>query len=376
MTQHNYKIIDYDSIEPREVYSYLENNGWSEARKIDDRASILTIDKNNKQYSILLPLDKEIPDFASRMYDVLKTLEFIEARPKTEIIKAFKNTKDIALEKNCEILSLRLKSKDQPEKHELSAKTMGMLLTSTQDLLDAVGHSEKGYESNQGKIPQEILEQTELSVFNTFKGSFGIQLSLPQKIEKFSLSEQPLYEKVVEIFLELVKLSNEIEKEELKQLLLKIKRRASARYCDFLSSLIASESDLYIDWGSVNPDAGGYAFLSYDSTIKTVDFINKMKLEDLEPEPEKYKVIGKLLSADILRKTIKIKQLENGKLEKNKTFDGKILESILDNQNIELTLGKIYSVNFQETTSINPATGEEKIERTAISISPIEQNQS
>jgi hypothetical protein len=200
MTQHNYKIIDYDSIEPREVYSYLENNGWSEAHKIDDRASILTIDKNNKQYSILLPLDQEIPDFASRMYDVLKTLEFIEARPKTEIIKAFKNTKDIALEKNCEILSLRLKSIYQPEKYELPAKKMGMLLTSTQDLFNAVGESEKGSDSYKGKISSKVLEQTELSVFNTFKGSFGIQLALAPKIEQLSLLEKPLSERIAKIF--------------------------------------------------------------------------------------------------------------------------------------------------------------------------------
>jgi hypothetical protein len=369
MTQHSYKTIDYDSIDPHTVYSYLEENGWLEARKIDDRATILTTHKNDKQYSILLPLDKDIPDFASRMYDVLKTLEFIEARPRTEIIKALKSTKDIAFEKNCEILSLRLKSIDQPNKYELSAKKMGLLLTSTQDLFDAVGQSEKGYESNKGKIPQEILEQTELNVFNTFKGSFGIQLALAPKIEQLNLLEQPLSERVADIFLELVKLSNEIEKEELKHLLLKIKRRASARYRKFLSSLIRSESDLYLDWGSVNPDAGGNAFLSYDSIIKTVDFINKMEVED----PEEYQVIGELLSAS---NTKKRKALEIEELKSNKIFSGKISESLLDNQNIELTLGKIYSVNFQETTSINPATGEEKIERTAISISTIEQNQS
>jgi hypothetical protein len=360
MTQSNYDIIEYDSIDPLAIYSYLEDHGWSEARKIDNRASILTINKNNKNYSVLLPLDKSIPDFYSRIYDVFKTLEFVEKRPKTEIIKALKNIKSIAFEKKCEILSLKLKSIYQQNKYDISAKKMGMILTSTQDLFDAVGQSEKGYESTTGKIPKEILDRTELSLFNTFQGSFGIQLSIAPNIGQLELLEsKPLSERVAAIFLELIKLSNEIEKEELKQFLLRLKRRASARYRKFLVSLIGSESNLYIDWGSVNPDAGGHAILLYDNTIKTIDFINKMEVED----PEEYKVDGELLSASHTKKTLEIEELKS-----QKKFFGKISDYLLDNQEVELTLGRIYSVTFQEVTSINPATGEEKVERTAISI--------
>jgi hypothetical protein len=76
------RSFDWNSLEPQRIYEYLENYGWEEERKLDDMAAILSINKNDKKYSILLPLDKEISDFTSRMYDVFRTLEVVEERPK------------------------------------------------------------------------------------------------------------------------------------------------------------------------------------------------------------------------------------------------------------------------------------------------------
>ncbi|RCJ24146.1 hypothetical protein A6S26_19145 [Nostoc sp. ATCC 43529] len=89
-----------NSIEPSSVVEYLVTNGWEEEEKIDSRASIWAKRKNNKKFSILLPLDTELPDFYDRIYEVFKTLEFFEQRPLSEIINVVKNVKDIALEKN------------------------------------------------------------------------------------------------------------------------------------------------------------------------------------------------------------------------------------------------------------------------------------
>ncbi|NEN92688.1 MAG: hypothetical protein F6K48_28825, partial [Okeania sp. SIO3H1] len=187
----NSEMIEVSSLEPLSVYNYLEDNGWKEERKIDNRACILIINKNQKKYSILLPLEKEPPDFASRMYDVFRVLEVVEERPKSEIIAGLKNPQQLAIQKKCEILSLRFKFIFEEYKRELSAKQMGKILISLQDFFDAVGQYELTKTYTKGKIAQEILDQTELSIFETFQGSFGIKLTMAEN-GQLDLLERPL----------------------------------------------------------------------------------------------------------------------------------------------------------------------------------------
>ena len=356
--------FDWNALEIETIHEYLENKGWKEERKIDDMALILSISKNNTKYSILLPLDKDISDFASRMYDVLRTLEVVEERPSIEILDNFKNTHQIALEKDCEILSMRFQYIYDKHRNQFPAKKIGNILTSLQDVFDAVGQSESGQTISRGKIKKEILERTEISVFDTFQGSFGVKLALAPKPEQLELLERPLAEKVAEKFLQLAKFSNNSDKEELQKLLTTLNRRAASTYRKFLLNLITSESNLSIEWGSINPQAGGKANLTYEKTISTVEFINKMEAE----APEEYNIEGELLSASKIRNIIEIKNIK----EKEK-YSIKIPENILNNPTIDLTIGYLYSVTFLEITSINPTTGEEKFERTVTDISRLSQ---
>lgn len=353
-------IVNLNSVPPLSLYSYLKDNGWSEERKIDTRASILTINKRNRKFSVLLPLEKELPDYDSRMYDVFRTLEVVEERPKEEIITGLQKANEIAKEKRCEIISLKFKFVYCEEQRQFPAKKMGMVLTSLQELFDAVGQSETGRTSNNGKIPKEILDRTQLSVFETFKGSFGVKLSLEPNPTQLEMFDRPLAERVAENFIELLKRSNKVDKEELKEFLLRLKRRSASKYRKFLMSLISSDSNFYVDWGSVTPDKGGQASLSLENTIGTVEFINKMEVE----EPEEYIINGELISASKIKKTLEIEDLKEGK-----KYLGEIAESLATNQEVDLTIGRLYSAKIQEITSINPATGEEKIERTVTELS-------
>lgn len=351
---------DINSVDPSYVYTYLENSGWQKESKLDDRAVIFTSYKNQEKYLILLPIDKEIPDFCSRMYDVLRTLELIEGKSKVEILKLLKTPHQIALEQQTEIISLRFQFIDDEHKKQFSAKKMGVVLVSLQDLLNAVGQSETetGQDSVRGRIPQEISEKTEISVFETFQGSFGLKLAFARLNQQLNLLEKPLPEIVSNRILELIRLSNSPDKENLKQMLLHLKRRTASRYRKFLAELIRAESNFYIDWGSINPEAGGQAYLSYENTINTVEFINKMETED----PEQFKIQGELLAASKSRRNY----LEIESLADREKYSGDILESAI--MDIELTIGHFYEVTFEELTSINPATGEEKIERKVIDI--------
>lgn len=273
---------DINFVDPSYVYTYLENNGWQQESKLDDRAVIFTVYKNQEKYSILLPIDKQIPDFCSRMYDVLRTLEFIEGKSKVEILKLLKTPHQVALEQQTEIISLRFQVINDDHKTHFSARKMGVILVSLQDLLNAIGQSETGQDNIRGRIPQEILEKTEISVFEIFQGSFGLKLAFARLNPKLDLLDKPLPEIVSNRILELIQLSNSPDKENLKQMLLHLKRKTASKYRKFLAELIRAESNFYIDWGSINPEAGGQAYLSYENTINTVEFINKMETEDTE----------------------------------------------------------------------------------------------
>lgn len=358
----NHSQIDIsllNSIEPKSLVEYLKDNGWNEQQKVDTRASIWTKVVNGKRYSILLPLETEIPDFTDRMYEVLKTLEFLEQRPISEIFAALIEVREIAVEKQTEILSLKFKFVYKENSKEVPAKKMGNVLTSLQDLFDAVGQSESGNSSTVGKIPQDVLKKTELHLFETFKGSFGVRLALapPQQLHLF---EPPLAERVSQSFIELIKRSNFNDKKALKDYLLRIKRRAASRYRKFLMTLINSEANFYVNWGSVNPTKGGQAKLTFDNAIATIEFINKMEVE----EPEQYNINGELIAASKANNSFEIKEFSEGK-----KYFGKVAENIANNKDVELTIGRLYSATIQEVSSINPATGEEKTEYTAINLS-------
>ncbi|GBF80191.1 hypothetical protein [Aphanothece sacrum] len=359
----NLFIDNINSIDPSYVYTYLENNGWKEESKLDDIAVILTTNKNNKKYSLLLPLDQEIPDFYSRMYDVLRTLEVVDNKSKEEIIKDFKSPHQVALEQQTEIISLRFQFIYDEYKKQFSAKKMGLVLVSLQNLFDAFGELESGQESEsiRGRISPKVLDKTEISVFETFKGSFGVKLAFAKLTQQLDLfEERPLAERVSHNFLELINLSNSSDKENLKQMLLHLKKRIASRYRKFLAELIRDQSNFYIDWGSVNPEAGGHAYLTYENTVNTIDFINKMETEN----PEEITVRGKLLLASKSKRNY----LEILSLEDKQIYTGDILDQVLKNTNIELTIDRLYIVTFEEITLINPATGEEKIERKVINI--------
>ncbi|BAY96092.1 hypothetical protein NIES37_00180 [Tolypothrix tenuis PCC 7101] len=353
-----------NSIEPISVVDYLVTNGWVEEEKIDSRASIWAKRKNSKKFSILLPIDPEIPDFYDRIYEVFKTLEFFEQRPLSDIINAVRNVKDIAIEKQREILTLKFKFLYEESKRQVPAKKIGNVLTSIQELFNAVGQSESGHISEHGKIQKEIIERTELCVFETFQGSFGIKLALAPHPQQLNFLERPLGERVSETFIELIHLSNYPDKGRLKEYLLRLRKRSASRYRKFLMSLLNSEANFYFDWGSVNPEKGGKAVLSFDNVITTIEFINKMEVED----PSEYTVNGQLIAANKNTNNLEIEDFKD-----NKRYIGKAINNIVNNRDIELTIGKLYTATIQEISSINPATGEEKTEYTIINLLYLEE---
>jgi hypothetical protein len=346
--------FDFNCLEPQAVFSYLEDKGWKEEKKIDTRASILTTAKNDKQYSVLLPLEKDLPDFASRMYDVLRVLEVVENRPQAEIIKGLINVDKIAKEKQREILIIKFKSQYN---QELPASKMGKMLMSLQKFFAAVGQSETAINSDNGRSPKRVLKKIKLSVLES--GDFGIKLGLPPDNDSSNDSEIPLAERVAATFLELVKSSGNSDKEPLKQLLLKLERKAVSSYGKLLVVLKGLKADINVEWGSVNAEAGGRGSLSKTDIQKAIKYVKFWQ----EQQHQIITVKGKLLGANLTQNFVKIEEVETGK-----NYVGKLSEELLKEGNFDLTIGRVYSAKFEELTSINPATGTEKTQRTVMEL--------
>lgn len=92
MNLYHNSINTFDLINPTLVLEYLLETGWMEEEKIDGRSIILSaFNKTGKKFSIMLPLNKDIPEFSYRMAEVFTTLEAFEQKLKTQILFDFIN---------------------------------------------------------------------------------------------------------------------------------------------------------------------------------------------------------------------------------------------------------------------------------------------
>jgi hypothetical protein len=75
------------SIQPQQVATYLQNNGWHQQNTVEDKASIWVQENEAGECAnIVLPLNREIPGFPVSMSVILETLERAENRSQLDII--------------------------------------------------------------------------------------------------------------------------------------------------------------------------------------------------------------------------------------------------------------------------------------------------
>lgn len=71
---------------PIDVAAYLRSTGWSQTRRIGDRGAAWTRTLPIGEIEILLPLNRQVGDFVTRMSEVLNSLEIAEQRSQMEIL--------------------------------------------------------------------------------------------------------------------------------------------------------------------------------------------------------------------------------------------------------------------------------------------------
>ncbi|RUT03474.1 hypothetical protein DSM106972_051130 [Dulcicalothrix desertica PCC 7102] len=115
-----------DTLSPDKIEVYLECSGWVKYKEVEYVLSLWSNSKQDKQFTILLPLDKESADFEIKIEELVLILSRFEERSKIDILKSLGNTSVIAQENNREIIDIKIEFKEV-DKHYIPAKSIYIL---------------------------------------------------------------------------------------------------------------------------------------------------------------------------------------------------------------------------------------------------------
>lgn len=350
-----YDISKYRYIQPNVVTRFLLDRGWREFNKKDGIVSIWGIEKEGEIHRIVLPLNPESPDYPNRMLEAIKIVGFVESREETDLLEILLDNSIFAREVNRELIDLRLLPElENVEKNEFPAKILGFILSSLQNLMDAIGQAEEGYPSSiTGSISKTITDRTRLSVIGTAPGSFIVKLAGAAPPAQTNILDQvngSLEQRALNSFLTLIRVSQEGRMDDLRELLIKLQKRTVVSYKKFLGHVSSANSGFDIKLGSTNPNIGGEAHLKSTEIIGLIQFLSHVESQT----PEIIRVDGtlKLFGEKDGSITFRIERLGDSEI-----FHGRIATSVLE-KGVELTHNRNYRAIIEETESINSITNE------------------
>jgi hypothetical protein len=352
-------ITAYNAVSTKNLMEYLKGKGWQELETLGDKAVILELAREDHKYSILLPLISSLSDYNYRMYEAFKTLEVTENRSQAELVNDFLDPTFIAENVQREIMNLKLAS--SKFNYEASAKHVGIILESMQGVLDAIGNSiqQKNLTNNKvGKISQDIIDKTRISILGTYRGSFGIRLALPHQ-GKLDLTDLSLGCQVIEEFMSIISSSQAKNYSDLSGKLIALQKHSVQKFRKFLFALSDSDINISLDWGSPFPSKGGSAILTFNNTLEIISFINDLDFSDIET----YQLTAELIGVNKRNRKFELLTFEGEKIT------GTIESNLFHEKNVDLTIGKIYRFVIEETTMLDISQNE-KIERKLINIEP------
>ncbi|MDZ8084570.1 MAG: hypothetical protein RMY16_03090 [Nostoc sp. DedQUE12b] len=229
------------SINPLEVASYLEIQGWKEQRQINNIASIWTLEiAQGGNVEILLPLNPEFRDFSARMKEVLQNLEIVENRSQLEIITNLKTplAEIVQISVNhSEIINGSIPISQGVQLFESAKKLMWSAASSAVQ--------PKPYFKG-GSFSEVTDYMQKLRLGHTKEGSYVLTIISPLKVDNYQSSD--CFERKVTrtLFqaLNIISLAHEQKLSERESVLNEaIEEGVSANLCDALSHMINNDND-------------------------------------------------------------------------------------------------------------------------------------
>lgn len=234
----------------------------------------------------------------------------------------------------------------QPKTHEVPARKLGGILTSTQELVDALGQAAQGEPTVRGPIPAELLQRTKINVSHSFKGSFGVQFRSTQYSD---LLDQSL------IAAALRELFNLLQAEDSEDLLSNklhaLKGRVASKYRRLLKELSDIDSGLALDWGSVNPNGGGEFELSAEQVKRAYAIVDRIDIE----MAQEITVSGKLIGFNSRTQRYEILSSDDGRKYSGKVSDEAKIEVL------NPAIGQYYEADLRMLVETQSSSGDELI---------------
>lgn len=160
------------------------------------------------------------------------------------------------------------------EVHEASARVLGNIITKMQELVDAIGYKASGQHKLLGRIPQFIIDQTDLRVAFSFPGSFGVQVRSAWRSgnPEFTLIEQSMVTMIGLI-------STAEDEDTLKENLRVLERRVVGKYSEFLESISNANVGIRCQLGTPSKEKPLYASISHQQIESTLKIAREIESE-------------------------------------------------------------------------------------------------
>jgi hypothetical protein len=227
---------------------------------------------------------------------------------------------------------------------EFGIGEFGEVLTSLQDLANAIGQYCDGEPTLKGPIAAGILNATKLKATQIFEGSFGVQIKASEVSDLF---ENSLTSDVLQELSQLLEIAD--DEDRVSNKLHVLKGRVASKYRKFLKALSRADSPLTINWGSPNDERGASIELSKDQIRNIYILVNKIDTD----MSEAVEFRAELLGLDVKTKRFRVKNIAD-----DQDYSGKIAEEAVT-QVMHSEINGEYHVTIKKVIETNSTSGNE-----------------
>lgn len=278
------------ALSPLDVRAYLKQTGWELSDTWEGRATIHHIFKDDREYVIKVPVNKDPADFASVMGSVVHNLADVENRNELEVYQALSHA-------GSDVISVRSKSADARGTIELADGVE--LFDQARILLTAAAKTEGvgPRPSYRGRPTQEVQEYLDgVRLGQTSIGSFILNILSPVsssiKTKKLDLGD-PFERRVVLRLSDAMKaaktaLTNALIHDSMDPFEEAIESGVSANFCAALGDMLQENKsvDFEISYSPRRPHAGPISRFAFDQDAASVFHDVARNFRETKPQME------------------------------------------------------------------------------------------